>query len=85
MMEQDKRERLESIVDRLTGDEEVTAAELREIAEGLETGTKYTCATCQMFCTGEDIMVIFDTESEEFIQIEVPMDETKPLEVTRVH
>ena len=83
MMDQDKRKQLESIVDRLTGDEEVSAGELQEIAEGLETGTKYTCATCQMFCTGEDVMVIYDTESEEFIQIEVPMDESKPLIVTR--
>ena len=83
-MDQDTRERLESIVDRLTGAEDVTADELREIAAGLETGTKYTCATCQMFCTGEDIMVIYDTESEAFIQIEVPMDETEPLTVTRV-
>ncbi|MFW6384071.1 MAG: hypothetical protein ACOCZC_01585 [Halodesulfurarchaeum sp.] len=83
-MEQDTTERLESIVDRLTGEEDVTAAELQEIAEGLETGKKYTCATCQMFCTGEDIMVIYDTEDEEFIQIEVPMDESAPLIVTRV-
>jgi hypothetical protein len=83
-MDQDTQARLESIVDRLTGTEDVTAGELREIAEGLETGTKYTCATCQMFCTGEDIMVIYDTESEAFIQIEVPMDETEPLVVTRV-
>lgn len=28
-------------------------------------------------------MVIFDTETEEFIQIEVPMDEDEPVVVTR--
>ncbi|AOW79527.1 hypothetical protein HTSR_0326 [Halodesulfurarchaeum formicicum] len=83
-MEQDTQARLESIVDRLSGDEDVTAEELQEIAEGLETGKKYTCATCQMFCTGEDIMVIYDTENESFLQIEVPMDEAEPLVVTRV-
>ncbi|MDR5655851.1 hypothetical protein RH831_01465 [Halodesulfurarchaeum sp. HSR-GB] len=83
-MEQDTQARLESVVDRLTGDEDVTAEELQEIAAGLETGKKYTCATCQMFCTGEDIMVIYDTENESFLQIEVPMDEAQPLVVTRV-
>lgn len=80
----DKIERLEAIVDRLSDDQEIDADELREIASELETGTKYTCATCQMFCTGEDIMVIYDSESEEFIQIEAPMDESKPISVTRV-
>ncbi|MFW5900227.1 MAG: hypothetical protein ACOCTH_00430 [Halodesulfurarchaeum sp.] len=80
----DKIERLEAIVDRLSDDQEIDADELREIAAELETGTKYTCATCQMFCTGEDIMVIYDSESEEFIQIEAPMDESKPISVTRV-
>ena len=80
----DKIERLEAIVDRLTDDQEIDADELRSIAADLETGTKYTCATCQMFCTGEDIMVIYDSESEEFIQIEAPMDESKPITVTRV-
>ena len=83
-MDQETRNRLESIVDRLTGEEPVTAAEIREIAEGLETGEKYTCATCQMFCTGEDVMVVYNTEDESFLQIEVPMDESAPLVVTRV-
>lgn len=81
---QDKLERLESIVDRLTEDQPIDAEELREIASGLETGEKYTCATCQMFCTGEDIMVIYDQEEEAFIQIEVPMNESEPVNVSRV-
>jgi hypothetical protein len=81
---EDKLERLEAIVDRLTEDQPIDADELRNIAADLETGTKYTCATCQMFCTGEDIMVIYDTEAEEFIQIEAPMDESEPVSVSRV-
>lgn len=81
---EDKLERLEAIVDRLTEDQPINSDELRDIASDLETGTKYTCATCKMFCTGEDIMVIYDSEAEEFIQIEAPMDESEPVSVTRV-
>jgi len=83
-MEQ-KLERLEEIIDRLKDDEEVSVEELREIAQDLETGKKYRCATCQMFCTGEDVMVIFNTETEEFLQIEVPMDESEDLIITRAN
>lgn len=87
-MQQQKLERLETIIDRLDeggqiGDD-ISSQELRDIAGELETGKKYKCATCQMFCTGEDIMVIFNSETEEFIQIEVPMDENEDIIVTRV-
>jgi Pyruvate/2-oxoacid:ferredoxin oxidoreductase delta subunit len=82
-MVQEKLEKLESILDRIDDTDDISAEELREIYEGLETGKKYKCATCQMFCTGEDIMVIYNTETEEFIQIEVPMDENEDLVVTR--
>ncbi len=84
MVQQQKLDRLEEIIERLDEDQAVSPGELREIAQDLETGKKYRCATCQMFCTGEDVMVIFDIESEEFIQIEVPMDEDDELIVNRV-
>ncbi|MFB6114572.1 MAG: hypothetical protein ABEJ58_10785 [Halodesulfurarchaeum sp.] len=84
MVQQQKLDRLEEIIERLEDDQDISVAELRDIAEDLETGKKYRCATCQMFCTGEDVMVIFNTETEEFIQIEVPMDEDEDLIVTRV-
>ncbi len=84
-MSQSKLDRLESIIDRLDEDEDqISAGELREIAKDLETGKQYRCATCAMYCTGEDIMVIYDTEKQEFIQIEVPMDENQDLIITRV-
>lgn len=83
MVQQHKLDRLEDIIDRLDEDQEISEDELREIAGDLEEGKKYTCATCQMFCTGENIMVIYDTEAEEFIQIEVPMDPTEDLVLTR--
>ncbi|MFW5965748.1 MAG: hypothetical protein ACOCP3_03285 [Halodesulfurarchaeum sp.] len=83
-MAKDKLDRLEEIVGRLGEDAPIDEDELRAIAKELEAGEKYTCATCQMFCTAEDVMVIFDTETEEFIQIEVPMDAELPVEVTRV-
>lgn len=37
-----------------------------------------------MYCTGENIMVIYDHDADEFIQIEAPMDESQPISVTRV-
>lgn len=84
-MSQAKLDRLESIIDRLDeGEDQISAEELREIAADLETGKQYRCATCAMYCTGEDIMVIYDTEKKEFIQIEVPMDDSQPLTITRV-
>ena len=84
MVQQKQLERLEVIIERLEEDQEISAEELRDVAHDLETGKKYRCATCQMFCTGEDVMVIFNTETQEFIQIEVPMDEGEELIVTRV-
>lgn len=84
MVQQKQLDRLEEIIERIDEDQEISVEELRAIAQDLETGKKYRCATCQMFCTGEDVMVIFDTETEEFIQIEVPMDEDQELIVTRV-
>ena len=85
MVEQAKLDKLEAIIDRLDEDEtQISSDELRSIAKELETGKKYKCATCSMFCTAEDIMVIYDTEADEFIQIEVPLDEAEDLVVTRV-
>jgi Pyruvate/2-oxoacid:ferredoxin oxidoreductase delta subunit len=84
MTVEEKLDRLESLVDRLSEDQEVEEKELRDIASNLETGTKYTCASCAMYCTGENIMVIYDTENDEFIQIEAPMDESEPVSVIRV-
>lgn len=81
---EDKLARLESMIDRLTDDQPIKEDELRDIAGDLETGKQYTCATCAMYCTGENIMVIYDHENEEFIQIEAPMDESKPIMVERV-
>lgn len=82
-MVQQKLEKLENILERIDDTDEISAEEIRDIYEGLETGKKYKCATCQMFCTGEDIMVIYNTETEEFLQIEVPMNEDEELVVTR--
>ncbi len=81
---EDKLARLESMIDRLTDDQPIKEDELRDIAGDLETGKQYTCATCAMYCTGENIMVIYDHENEEFIQIEAPMDESQPITVERV-
>lgn len=79
-----KLERLEGIISRIQDDQPIDADELREIAADLEEGKKYKCATCAMYCTGEDVMVIYNTETQEFIQIQVPMDTDEDLIVTRV-
>lgn len=76
-------DKLESIIDRLEDGDDIQEAELRAIAKDLEAGKQYSCATCEMYCTGEEIMVIYDKEAEAFIQIEVPMDESKGLTVSR--
>jgi hypothetical protein len=38
-----------------------------------------------MFCTSENVVVVCDTDTEEFVQIEIPMDEqdTDEVMVTR--
>lgn len=74
---------LEALLHRIERGESIDGSRLREIADDLEKGKKYRCATCQMFCTGENVMVVFNTETEEFIQIEVPMDPDEEIVVTR--
>lgn len=85
MVQQAKLDKLETVIDRMDEDDpDLSGDELRSIVSDLETGTKYKCATCTMFCTGEDVMIIYDTEEDEFIQIEVPMSEDEDVIVTRV-
>jgi hypothetical protein len=36
-----------------------------------------------MYCTGEDVLVVFDRKTEEFTQIEVPLDENEDIDETR--
>lgn len=79
-----KTDELEALLGRIEAGDPIKGSELRDIAADLEVGRKYRCATCQMYCTGQDVMVIFNTDTEEFIQIEVPMDEDEDVVVTRV-
>ena len=78
-------EKLESIIDRLGDGDDIDADELRAIAADLEAGEQYECRTCAMLSTGEDILVIYDRTNEGFIQIDVPMDESQPVSVTRTY
>ncbi|MDR5657568.1 hypothetical protein RH831_10310 [Halodesulfurarchaeum sp. HSR-GB] len=66
---------LQTLIDVAEGERTLTVAEFEEIIADLETQTKYTIEDYNMFCTSEDIVVVCDTETEEFVQIEIPMSE----------
>jgi hypothetical protein len=82
-MSQAQLDRLQELIETIEGDGELSREEFDAAIEDLETGTKYTVASYNMFCTSEDILVICDMDTEEFIQIEVPMDENEEIIVTR--
>ncbi|MDZ7850491.1 MAG: hypothetical protein U5K70_06685 [Halodesulfurarchaeum sp.] len=65
---------LERLIDVAEGENSLTVGEFRDIIADLETQRKYTVESYNMFCTSEDVIVVCDTDTEEFVQIEVPMD-----------
>ncbi|AOW79852.1 hypothetical protein HTSR_0659 [Halodesulfurarchaeum formicicum] len=66
---------LQTLIDVAEGERTLTVSEFEEIIADLETQTKYTIEDYNMFCTSEDIVVVCDTDTEEFVQIEIPMSE----------
>jgi len=74
---------LERLVDVAEGEDTLSVAEFEAIIEDLETQKKYTVESYNMFCTSEDVVVVCDTDTEEFVQIEVPMDGRDEIIVTR--
>ena len=76
---------LQRLIDVAEGEDTLTVDEFREILADLETQKKYSIESYNMFCTSEDVIVVCDTDTEEFVQIEVPMEEhdTDEVIVTR--
>lgn len=72
---------LRRLIDVAEGEDTLTVEEFREILADLETQTKYTVESYNMFCTSEDVIVVCDTDTEEFVQIEIPMEEEETDEV----
>lgn len=74
---------LKRLIDVAEGDEVLSVAEFEEIIDDLETQKKYSVESYNMFCTSEDVVVVCDMETEEFVQIEIPMEESDEVIVTR--
>jgi hypothetical protein len=72
---------LTRLIDVAEGDETLTIDEFEEILADLETQTKYSVESYNMFCTSEDVIVVCDMDTEEFVQIEIPMEEEEADEV----
>jgi hypothetical protein len=65
---------LETLVDVAKGEQELTREEFEEIVETMETRTKYSVKSFNMLCTSADVIIVCDLDTQEFVQIEVPMD-----------
>jgi hypothetical protein len=72
---------LERLIDVAEGEDTLTVSEFEEIVADLETQRKYTVESYNMFCTSENVVVVCDTNTEEFVQIEIPMEEADTNEV----
>lgn len=84
-MSEESNGSLRRLIDVAEGEDTLTVEEFRDILADLETQTKYTVESYNMFCTSEDVIVVCDTDTEEFVQIEIPMEEhgTDEVIVTR--
>ena len=84
-MAQADLEALQRLLDVVENDESLPKDEFDAIIDEVQTGKKYSVESYNMFCTSENIIVICDMETEEFTQIEVPMeaDEDGEVVVTR--
>jgi hypothetical protein len=76
---------LERLIAVAEGEATMTVDEFEEILTDLETQKKYSVESYNMFCTSENVVVVCDMDTEEFVQIEIPMEEhdTDEVIVTR--
>ncbi|MFW6384223.1 MAG: hypothetical protein ACOCZC_02365 [Halodesulfurarchaeum sp.] len=72
---------LERLIAVAEGEDTLTVAEFEEILEDLETQKKYSVESYNMFCTSENVVVVCDMDTEEFVQIEIPLEEQDTDEV----
>ena len=73
---------IDELLQRIDRDESISGAMLDRVAEAMDDCTQYKCCNYRLHCAGEDVLVIYDTEEQSFIQIEVPMGETGKATVT---
>ena len=66
---------LERLIAVAEGEATMTVDEFEEILSDLETQKKYSVESYNMFCTSENVVVVCDMDTEEFVQIEIPMSE----------
>ncbi|WP_229113934.1 hypothetical protein [Halapricum desulfuricans] len=65
---------LDTLVRVAEGENELTKAQFEEIVDSMETRKKYSVESYNMLCTSADVVVVCDMDTQEFIQIEVPLD-----------
>ncbi|MFW5965723.1 MAG: hypothetical protein ACOCY6_01945 [Halodesulfurarchaeum sp.] len=72
---------LQKLIEVAEGERSLTVEEFEAILADLETRKKYSVESYNMYCTSEDIVVVCDMETEEFVQIEFPMEDSDSDEV----
>ncbi|MEF8975415.1 MAG: hypothetical protein V5A21_04200 [Halapricum sp.] len=65
---------LETLVDVAKGEEKLTKEEFEEVVDTMETRKKYNVESYHMLCTSADVVIVCDLDTQEYIQIEVPLD-----------
>lgn len=65
---------LETLVDVAKGEEKLTKEEFEGIVDTMETRKKYNVESYHMLCTSADVVIVCDLDTQEYIQIEVPLD-----------
>jgi hypothetical protein len=73
-MSDTKNGALERLIDVAEGETTLTVGEFESILAAMETRKKYSVHSYNMYCTSEDVVVVCDMDTEEFVQIELPMD-----------
>ena len=76
-------ELLESIIDNVDEDDDIDVEELQDVVADLEEEKKYATATYSMYCTGNDVLVIYNKEKDEFVELDVPMEGDTSVTVKR--
>lgn len=74
-------ESLQTLISVAEDERTLTRGEFEGILADLETRKKYSVRPYNMFCTSEDVVVVCDMNTEEFMQIEVPMGDAAEDEV----
>lgn len=72
----------DELLQRIDRGDPISGTMLQRVTEAMEDCTQYRCCNYHLHCAGEDVLVVYDTEAQSFIQIEVPMGEAGEATVT---